>query len=167
MPEPQSFQHLRELGESGQPSQARRRRRHHNLTREQKIAMFEAGFTPREVREADESISLDYNSLYFRRMVRSRRNWFEAMRLNNWTDQEIRRRLTRFMRIKNRTIWDFFRMEYAITSQRPTLTRSRFDAFLKIRREVSTALGRAYGRIQSVKRAHYLGLKGVPKPRRR
>jgi hypothetical protein len=98
-------------------------------------------------------------------MIRSRVNYVEAMRMNGWTNQEIKRRIIHFLNRRGGSPWDFFRIEYAVVSQRPTLTSSEFGRFLEERRLVSRYMGRAYGRIQSVRKLSYRGLPGIPRKR--
>ena len=139
--------------------------KYHALTLAQKTIMLKAGFLPKEVIEFDSNTTADFHSTYFQRMVRSRAKWTEAMKLNNWTGREIATRIRRFLSKKGKSPWDFFRMEYASVSQRPVLTGGKFADFLATRRDISAHFGRAYGRIQSVKRTAYRGLKGVPRKR--
>ena len=83
---------------------------------------------------------------------------------NWWTQIEIAKRLRHWYRMKKqRSPWDFYRMEYDKFSQKPTVTKSKFEDWLKLRDEISRNLGRAYGRIRSVKTAQRAGLYGVPK----
>lgn len=160
---PESLKHLAKA--KGLREAPKVARAFHALTRDQRIIMKQKGFLPREIKDFDEVKATDFHSVYFQRMVRSRAKWVEAMRLNKWTDKEIASRIGRFLNRKGRSPWDFFRMEYATVSQRPTLTGGKFGAFLKNRREISANFGRAYGRIQSVRKHFYKGLPGLPRKR--
>lgn len=139
----------------------------HALTARQKLIMEQAGFIHKERQEFDENTSTDFHSKYFQRMLKSRRDWRDAMILNGWTQPEIAKRLIHWYRMKKtRSPWDFFRLEYTVIAQKPTMTASRFEAALKLREEMSRQFGRAYGRIRSVKLAQRRGLPGVPRKRR-
>jgi len=160
---PQSLKHLAKAkGLRGAPKVARAL---HALSKDQRIIMKQKGFLPREIREFDENTTTSFHSMPFQRMVRSRAKYVEAMKLNKWTDIEIARRIGRFLNRKSRSPWDFFRLEYDLQTQRPTLTGKKFGAFLENRRDISANFGRAYGRIQSVRQAYYKGLKGLPRKR--
>jgi len=138
----------------------------HSLSRAQKQIMLNKGFLPKEIKEYDQNRSVDFRSNTFQRMLRSRDKWTQAMKLNNWTDAEIQARLRKFLRKKGNSPWDFFRTEYAIVSQKPALSGSKFGEFLDTRRKISANFGRAYGRIQSVKQHYYKGLPGLPRKRK-
>lgn len=140
--------------------------KYHSLTSLQKKIMRDAGFLPREIKEFDKSSATSFESKFFRDMIRSRKRWSEAMLLNKWTAKEIYQKLNHYYtKKKSRTPWDFFRMEYAAISQKPVLSGSKFANFLDIRKDISRNLGRAYGRIHSVKKHAYQGLKGLPRKR--
>lgn len=160
---PESLKHLAKAkGLRGAPKVARA---FSALTRDQRVIMKQKGFLPREIREFDSSTSIDFHSVHFQRMIRSRAKYVEAMKLNKWTGEEIQSRIGRFLRRKGASPWDWFRLEYATVSQRPTLSGSQFARFLQERRDVSRYMGRAYGRIQSVQKHFYRGLPGLPRKR--
>ena len=140
----------------------------HALNAHQKNVMRNAGFLPKEIKEFDYNTSVEFNDEFFQGMIRSRRNWRDTMILGGWTQLEIAKKLaSRYRKKKERSPWDFFRLEYATVSNKPKLTATKFEEFLKVRDDVSRTLGRAYGRIQSVKLAQRRGLKGVPRKTRR
>jgi hypothetical protein len=162
---PQSMKYITQSkGLRGAPKPIRATR-FHALSAVQVKAMLNAGFLKMEIKEFDSNRTTDFRSEYFKRMVRSRAKWTEAMKLNGWTNVEIAKRIRHFLGKKGKSPWDFFRMEYATTSQRPVLTGGKFADFLATRRDISAHFGHAYGRIQSVKLTHIRGLKGVPKKR--
>lgn len=161
--QPEFAKHLK-AGLRGAPKPLRGK--FHALSADQIKIMLNAGFLKKEIREFDENTTTDFESRTFQNMIRSRKKYVEAMKLNNWTGKEIASRIYHYLRAKkSRSPWDFFRLEYATVSQKPTLTGGKFSQFLKQRREISASFGRAYGRIQSVKQHHYRGLKGLPKKR--
>ena len=163
--QPQFLKHLAETkGLRGAPK-ILRSTRFHALTRDQRIIMKQKGFLPREIREFDENTTTVFHSVPFQRMIRSRAKYVEAMKLNKWTELEIAKRINRFLNRKDKSPWDFFRLEYATVIQRPVLTGKKFSAFLENRRAMSAQFGRAYGKIQSVRQAYYKGLKGLPRKR--
>lgn len=165
---PEDFERIIKAGRRGLPKPLRTIgiKKYHALSPEQRRAMIQSGFLPKEIKEFDNSLATSFTSSQFQNMIRSRRKWTEAMVLNQWTPKEIYTKLQHYYRKKEtRSPWDFFRMEYAQLSQRPILSASKFSNFLDIRKEVSRNLGRAYGRIQSVKKAAYTGLKGIPRKR--
>lgn len=166
MTTPESLKHLAKTGTRGAPGLLRSKLRFHALTRDQRIILRAKGFLPREIKEFDENTTVDFHSKPFQRMVRSRDKWRQAMKMNGWNDKEIDSRINKFLNRKKHSPWNFFRLEYAVISQRPVLSGSKFRTFLQERRDISAQFGRAYGRIQSVKKHFYKGLPGLPKKRK-
>jgi hypothetical protein len=140
------------------------RTKFHALTGNQVQIMLNSGFSKKEIREFDQNTSTDFESRYFQTMIRSRRRYVNALLANDWSPQEIRRKIQSWYRKREKSSpWDFFRLEYAAVSQRPTLTGTKFADFLKNRRDMSAHFGRAYGRVQAVKPQYLRGLKGLPR----
>jgi hypothetical protein len=138
----------------------------HALTREQRLEMLKSGFLAREIKEFDRVRATDWNSRAFGSMVKDRRDWRDAMLLNGWTPKEIFKRLAHWYRLKKqRSPWDFFRLEYSLTISKPKLNQSQFRDYLNNRAAISRGFGKAYGRIKSVKLSQRYGLPGVPKKR--
>lgn len=120
------------------------------------------GFLKWEV-EQFENGNINFESHTFQSMVRSRKLWIDAMRMVGWNDTQIAVRLRHWYRIKKeRNPFDWLKMEY-----RPPikLTIKQLAQQLAIRRSASRVLGRAYGRIRSIRQLDRIGYKGIPKPK--
>lgn len=161
---PESLRRIAESGFRGVPSQLRR---YHALSGEQIEIMLRAGFLKKEIREFDSSVATDFNSRFFQNMIRSRRRWVNALLINDWTPQEIKRKIQSWYRKKRkRSPWDFLDIESANLRQRPQLTQRDWSDFLTARREMSAHFGRAYGRVQVVQPQYVRGMRGLPRRRR-
>jgi hypothetical protein len=135
----------------------------HALTLQQRKEMLRSGFLPKEIKELDSVRATDTTSPAFKKMVKDRKDWKDAMILKGWTPLEVAKRVAHWYRMKKeRSIWTFFRLEYGLATNRPKLTKSRFRDFLAERADISRGFGRAYGRIRSVKLSQRLGLPGLP-----
>lgn len=145
------------------------KKKFHALTKEQRIEMYNSGFTPHEIAEFDYSLDVKYNSTFWQNMMRSRRKYCVALKVNGWSGREIMWKINRWYRNREMsTPWEFFRMEYARATQRPVLSRGKFREFYELREDISRHFGRAYGRVQAVQPKHLIGMRGLPRrPKRK
>lgn len=134
------------------------------LTREQRKELASKGFLKHEIEDFNNAY-VNYESATFQSMIRSRWNWVRTMRDVGWSDNKIAARLRHWYKLKKeRSPFDWLKIEYRPGAK---LTIKQLAMQLKIRRSASRTLGRAYGRIRSLKTMRKIGYKGIPKPPKR